>query len=33
MEKGRHKGQELTMAGLGFPLEELSEQPLELVCS
>ncbi len=30
MEKEYHKGQELTMAGLGLSLEELSNQPLEL---
>jgi len=30
MEKEYHKGQVLTMAGLGLPLEELSEQPLEV---
>ena len=29
MEKGYHKGQELTMSGLGLSLEELREQPLE----
>ena len=30
MEKGYHKGQELTMAELGLSLEELAGQPLEL---
>jgi len=30
MEKGYHKGQELTMSGLGLSLEELAGQPLEL---
>ena len=30
MEKGYHKGQELTMSELGLSLEELSGQPLEL---
>jgi hypothetical protein len=30
MEKGYHKGQELTMSDLGLRLEELSNQPLEL---
>ncbi len=31
MEKGYHKGQELTMANLGLSLEELNGQPLELL--
>jgi len=31
MEKGYHKGQELTMSGLGLSLEELAGQPLELL--
>ncbi|MFC1978082.1 transposase, partial [Chloroflexota bacterium] len=30
MEKGYHKGQELTMSELGLSLEELAGQPLEL---
>jgi len=30
MEKGYHKGQELTMSELGLSLEELASQPLEL---
>ena len=30
MEKGYHKGQELTTSDLGLRLEELSNQPLEL---
>ena len=30
MEKGYHKGQELTTSDLGLSLEELSNQPLEL---
>ncbi len=30
MEKGYHKGQELTMSELGSSLEELAGQPLEL---
>jgi transposase-like protein len=30
VEKGYHKGQELTMSELGLSLEELSSQPLEL---
>jgi len=30
MEKGYHKGQELTMSRLGLSLEELAGQPLEL---
>jgi hypothetical protein len=30
MEKGYHKGQELTMSELGLSLEELTWQPLEL---
>jgi len=30
MEKGYHKGQGLTMSGLGLSLEELAGQPLEL---
>ncbi len=30
MEKGYHKGQELTMSKLGLSLEELAGQPLEL---
>ena len=30
MEKGYHKGRELTMSELGLSLEELSGQPLEL---
>ena len=30
MEKGYHKGQELTMSELGLSLEELTGQPLEL---
>jgi len=30
MEKGYHKGLELTMQGLGLSLEELAGQPLEL---
>ena len=30
MEKGYHKGQELTMSELGLSLEEMSGQPLEL---
>ena len=30
MKKGYHKGQRLTMAGLGLSLEELSGQPLEV---
>ena len=30
MEKGYHKGQELTMSELGLLLEELAGQPLEL---
>ena len=31
MEKGYHKGQELTMSRLGLSLEELAGQPLELL--
>jgi transposase-like protein len=31
MEKGYHKGQELTMANLGLSLEKLNGQPLELL--
>ena len=31
MEKGYHKGQELTMSDLGLSLEELAGQPLELL--
>jgi len=31
MEKGYHKGQELTMANLGLSLEELNGQPMELL--
>ena len=31
MEKEYHKGQELTMANLGLSLEELNDQPLELL--
>ncbi|MFC1916813.1 hypothetical protein ACFLX1_01600 [Chloroflexota bacterium] len=30
VEKGYHKGQELTMSELGLSLEELDGQPLEL---
>ena len=30
MEKGYHKGQELSMSELGLSLEELAGQPLEL---
>ena len=30
MEKGYHKGQELTMTELGLSMEELAGQPLEL---
>ena len=30
MEKGCHRGQELTMSELGLSLEELAGQPLEL---
>jgi transposase-like protein len=30
MKKGYHKGQELTMSGMGLSLEELAGQPLEL---
>ena len=30
MEKGYHKGQELTMSESGLSLEELSGQPVEL---
>ncbi|MFC1916768.1 hypothetical protein ACFLX1_01365 [Chloroflexota bacterium] len=30
VEKGYHKGQELTMSELGLSLEELAVQPLEL---
>jgi hypothetical protein len=30
MEKGYHKGQELTISELGLSLEELTGQPLEL---
>ena len=29
MEKGYHRGQELTMSELGLSLEELAGQPLE----
>ena len=31
MEKGYHKGQELTMSELGLSLEDLAGQPLELI--
>ena len=30
MEKGYHKGQDLTMSELGLSLEELAGQPLEV---
>ena len=31
MEKGYHRGQELTMSELGLSLEELAGQPLEML--